>query len=249
VSTDPASTTLTPPPSSNGAAPSPAPPAGADAASNLTPTPASRPDYVPEPFWDAATNSVKPEFAAHYTELTTAKAALDARVAARPEKPEGYELKFPEGFTPELPIKFDETDPRLAPLRTMAHQLNLSQAEFGELLKIEATRTIAETKAYNEAVAAETKKLGANATQRVTAVKTWLTGVLGPEAANDLLGTDNTGGLVVFSEAAVKHLEKLQLAMSNGGAAPYSNGHRTPPAPPPKRREEILYPNLASTKG
>lgn len=214
-----------------------------------TTTQAARPDYVPETFWDPATNSVKPEFTTHYTELTTAKAALDARIAARPEKPEAYELKFPEGFTPELPIKFDETDPRLAPLRTMAHQLNLSQAEFGELLKIEASRTIAETKAYNEAVAAETKKLGANGTARVTAIKTWLTGALGPEAANDLLGNDNTGGLVVFSEAAINHLEKLQLAMSTGGASTYTNGGRTTPAAPPKRREDILYPTLASTKG
>lgn len=242
MSTDPALTTQTPPPLSSGASLSPPPAAAASPdASSLTPTTPSRPDYVPETFWDPATNSVKPEFTTHYTELTTAKAALDARIAARPEKPEAYELKFPEGFTPELPIKFDETDPRLAPLRTMAHQLNLSQAEFGELLKIEASRTIAETKAYNEAVAAETKKLGANGTARVTALKTWLTGELGADAANDLLGTDNTGGLVVFSEAAVKHLEKLQLAMSNGGAATYTNGGRVPPAPPATTMEQRWY--------
>lgn len=211
----------------------------------------SRPEYVPEQFWDATANTVKaPEFKEHLGKLAATQAAYDARLAARPEKPDGYKLEFPEAFKPEVPIKLDETDPRVAPMRALAHELNLDQSAFSKLLQIEASRVAAETKAYQSAVEAETKKLGANATARVTALKTWLTGALGSaDAANDLLGTDNMGGLIVFSEAAIRHLEKLQLASTNQGAASYQNGGREPPAPPPKRVEEVLYPNMTARKG
>lgn len=238
--TDPTPTNLSPSPAPS---PSPSPSPAPNGGSSPTPSAATRPDYVPEAFWDPATNAVKTaEFTTHIGELAALKAAHDARVAARPEKPDGYELKFADTFKPDVAIKFDETDPRLAPLRAFAHENNLDQAGFSKLLEIEAGRVIAENKTYAAAVEAETKKLGANATARVTALKTWLTGALGADAANDLLGKDNTGGLLVFSEAAVRHLEKLQLAMSNQGGSNYSGNGREPPPPPAVPLEKKLWP-------
>lgn len=202
----------------------------------------TRPDYVPESFWDAGTNAVKgAEFGKHIADLTALKAAQDARIAARPEKPGGYELKFNETFKPDVALKFDENDQRVAPLRAYAHANNLSQAEFSGLLEIEAGRVLAETKAYNDAVAAETKKLGANATARVTALKTWLGGILGAKAATDLLGDEKTAGLVVFSADAVNHLEKLQLAYGNQSGGQFQQNGRTTPEPKPQRIADILY--------
>lgn len=211
--------------------------AQADGASSHTQTP-TRPDYLPDTAWDATANApradvIKSAFETH--------AAHAARMAARPEKADGYELKFTDGFKPETPLEFKPDDPRVAPLREFAHKNNWTQAEFSEALQIEAGSIIAENKAYQTAVAAETAKLGAKATERVTALKTWLTGHLGAEAANDLLGTDNTGGLLIYSAAAVGYLEKLQLAMTNQGTAPYQNGGREPPAPPPTTMEDRWY--------
>lgn len=206
---------------------------------------AVRPDYVPETFWDPATGVKTAEFTTHIGTLAARVAAEDARIAARPEKPTGYELKFSDTFKPDVAIKFDETDPRVAPMRALAHELNLDQPTFSRLLEIEAHRVIAENKAYTAAVAAEDKKLGANATARVTALKTWLTGALGADAAKDLLGDDKNSGLVVYSAAAIEHLEKLQAAMSNQGAAGYRNGGRESPTPPPRTPEEAFYPQQA----
>lgn len=242
--TEPASPTPTNPSASLAASPSPSPAAAAPAdASNLTPTPAARPEYVPETFWDATTNSVKPEFTAHYTELTTAKAALDARIAARPEKAEGYELKFPEGFTPEVPVAIDETDPRVAEIRAFAHELNLSQGEFSKLLTVEAQHRITEKKKFNEQKAAETAKLGANGTMRVTALKARLVPIIGAERFDAWFGSEKNEYAQLPLADDVAAFEKIGLAMSNGGASTYNNGGREPPALPPKSPAERIWPN------
>lgn len=223
---------------------------GADQSTSNTPpsgdgsqTTITRPDYVPEAYWDATTNAVKAqEFTTHIGELAALKAQHDARIAARPEKPEGYALKFSDTFKPEVAIAFDETDPRVAAVRTFAHELNLDQAGFSRLLEIEASHTVAETKAHNDAVAAETKKLGANATARVTALKTWLGGMLSPAAAADLLGDDKNPGWITYSAAAIEHLENLQRKFSSQGGGNYSGSGRENPPPAEKPLAQKLWP-------
>lgn len=73
-------------------------------------TPPTRPDYVPEKFWDATAGSVKVEdLARGYTDLSTRQAKgkqalipeirtqLEAeRFKNRPEKPEGYKIALPK---------------------------------------------------------------------------------------------------------------------------------------------------------
>lgn len=194
-------------------------------ASNLT-TPAERPDYVPEQFWDPTNRTVKAqEFTSHLGELAALKAQTDARLAARPAQADGYKLEFSEGFKPEVAIKFDETDPRLAPLRAFAHEAGFDQNQFSKLLEIEAARVTAESKMIEQAAAAEIGKLGANGPARVTAVKTWLTGLVGDKGAAQLMDR-----AVLSSD--VELLEKLQLAFSNQGGSTYNNGGRETPAAP-----------------
>lgn len=172
-------------------------------------------------------------------------AAHAARLAARPEKPEGYELKFPEGFTPEVAIRFDDNDPRLADMRTFAHELGWDQATFSRALQLEAARVVAEAKAYQAAVDGEKQKLGANAAARVDAIRNWLKGHVGAAAADDLLGTNDKAGLLIFSAAAIEHIERLQHALTTQGGAPFTQQHRdNVPPPPPKTRAEILFPTM-----
>lgn len=206
---------------------------------------ASRPEWLPDAHWDATAGAIKPEFADHFKQLTELHTAHTARLAARPEKPDGYELKFSDGFTPEIAVEFHPDDPRVAPLREFAHKNNWTQAEFSEALQIEAAKVAAETKAYNDVVAAETRKLGANATARVTELRTWLAGVLGPAGADDILGTKDRNGLLIFSADAIGHLEKLKLAFSSQGGAGINGNGREPPAPPPHTPEARLYPQQA----
>lgn len=192
--------------------------------SSHTPT---RPEYIPETFWDASANAVKgKDFADHLTQLSALKAEHDARLAARPEKPDGYQLAFPKDFTPEIPIAFDAADPRVSALREFGHKRGWTQDDFSEALTIEAARVVSEHKAFQAAEAAEKQKLGANGTARVTALKTFLTGMLGAQAAVDLLGDEKNPGLVVFSAKSIEHLEKLQQAVTRAAGGNFSQQHR-----------------------
>lgn len=237
--TEPASPTPTNLSASPAASPSPSLAAAPDGGSSLIPAQTeSRPDYLPESAWDATANApradiIKTAFETH--------AAQQARIAARPEKPDGYELKFPEGYTPPVAIEWIPDDPRVALLRAFAHKNNWGQAEFSDALTIEAVKIAADQKHDNDLREAEMKKLGANGTARVTAIQTSLTAAVGEQGAKRLLSLIETAEDVAI-------IERWQLAWSTGGASTYTNGHREPPAPPPKRREDILYPTL-STKG
>ena len=200
---------------------------------------ASRPEYVPDQFWDPATNTVKvQEFTTHIGELAALKAAQDARLAARPEKPDGYKLELPQTFKSDVALKFDETDPRVAPLRAIAHELNLDQPTFSRLLEVEATRVIAEQKQIAEAQAAEMKKLGTNAAARVTSAKTFLAGVVGTEGAQQIIDR-----LVLASD--IELVEKLQQAFTNPGGSTFKgNGRDTSQPPPPKTLAEAMWPSM-----
>lgn len=211
------------------------------AGSPNTPTTASRPDYVPEQFWDAASNAVKPEFTTHIGELAALKAQTDARLAALPKDAAGYKIEPPKDYKVPDGFVVDETHPLAAPLRAIAHKHQLSQDAVSELVQAQAEARAAETKTYNDAVAAETAKLGANATARVTAARTWLAGMLGDKAATDLLGNDKTPGLLIFSAAGVEYLEKLQAAFATQGGAPLNGKGREPPAAPKPDIAQRLY--------
>lgn len=232
---DPANPTPTNP------SPSPAPNPSASSApaqgggSDLTPT---RPDYVPETFWDATTNTVKTaEFTTHIGELAALKAQQDARLAALPKDAAGYEFKLPADFKAPDGWALDEKHTLLAPWRAYAHKHQLSQDQFSAGVQMMAEAQIASNAASKAAYDAELKKLGATATMRVTASQTWLSSIVGAEQASRLLGLLETAG-------DFEAIEKLQLASSNQGAARPNGNGREPPAPPPKRRENILYPNL-----
>jgi hypothetical protein len=233
--TEPAPTTPTPQPSPGAPTPSPSPsPAPADG-SSPTPTTQSRPEYVPETFWDEATASVKPEFTAHIGELAALKAQHEARLAARPESVDGYKLEFPEGYTPPVAVKFDPTDPRVSLLQAFAHKNNWSQAEFSEALTIEAANVAANAKAESDYREAEMKKLGTNGTARVTAIQTSLTASVGEQGAKRLLSLIETAEDVAI-------FEKLQAAMSSGGASTYNNNGREPAPKPEVPFAQKLWP-------
>lgn len=230
-----ASTTPTPPPSPGGQPPSPSPAPAPGDGSNPTPT-AARPDYVPEAFWDPTAGAVKAaEFTTHIGELAALKAAQDARLAARPKDPSGYELKLPETFKSDVALKFDETDPRVAPLRAFAHELSLDQAGFSKLLEIEAARVVAENKAVEAAQAAQIAKLGTNGTARVTAAKTGLAGILGADTAAQIMDR-----MVMATD--VEAIEKLLAAFTNQGGSTYRGNGREPPPQAKPPLEKLLWP-------
>lgn len=193
---------------------------------------------MPEAYWDATANTVKAkEFGEHLASLTTLKSEHDARLAARPEKPDGYKVELPKDFKPPegVTLAVNDKDPRVAEIRAFAHDIGLSQDQFSKLVAIDAQREIARANEINAAMEAEQKKLGANASERVTALKTWLTGVLGDKRAGALMER-----LVLADDIAA--VEDLQRAFTTQGGSGYRGNGREPPPPPVIPLEKKLWP-------
>ena len=146
--------TQSPPPAST-------PPAAA--ATQTPPAATSRPEFIPEKFWDTATGAPRVEdLAKSYTALESklGKARDDAiaeheanRLKSRPAKPEDYAVAFAEGMLPadivvlrEKPgddfqaeagkayFLLDERDPLLTTFRKTAHQVGMAPEQFNGLV-------------------------------------------------------------------------------------------------------------------
>lgn len=225
--------------------PNPSPPAPAPAPAATEPAPpvaATRPDYVPESFWDGDAKAVKPEFGQHYSELATFKQQHDERIAALPQKPEDYriEVKLPETVkVPDgLELKVDDKHPLAAPVRAFALKHQLPQDALNELIAMHAQGEIESHNAEVARIAAEDAKLGANAKERKAAVNTWLTGL---KTNNKITAAEHEAMQAYAVDAAtVSALEKI-IAIANG-SVPASGGNApTPPKPADVPMERRWY--------
>lgn len=195
-------------------------PPGQPGASPAASTEVTRPEYIPEQFWDSATKAPKLEdLSRSYADLAAFKANEDSRRAAAPEKPDGYKLptalpesvKLPDG----MEWKFDETDPRLAMGRQIAHEMGLDQVGFEtKLLKpfieFEATRAKAENERITAMTRAQDEVLGPKAGERRDAVKSWIAANAGAESLGTIEHMLPVAGFVTA-------MERIMRRMSGGG--------------------------------
>jgi hypothetical protein len=156
----------------------------------------------------------------------TAKGEAELRKASLPASAADYKADLPANF--EMPagveFKINESDPLLIDARAWAHAKGFDQATFSEMVGIYASSKAKETAELNAAHAAEVAKMGANGTQRVTALEIWLRGVVGDKLAGPMRSMMVTADIV-------KGLETLQSKFSSQGVATFSQAHRTPQEP------------------
>jgi len=161
---------------------------------------------------------------AELQEFFKSKGEAELRKATQPATPENYEAKLPENF--EMPagaeFKVDPADPLLADARRWAHGKGFSQSEFSELVGIYASAKAKEAAFINTAAAAEVTKLGANGTQRVSAIETWLRGQLGDDLAGPMRS-------VMVTEKIVRGWETIMHKFQSQGTASFSQAHRDTP--------------------
>jgi hypothetical protein len=159
-------------------------------------------------------------------DFLTSKADAELRKASLPATPADYKADLPANF--EMPkgvdVKIDETDPLLIDARAWAHSKGLDQATFSEMVGLYATAKAKEAAQLNAAHAAEIAKMGANGTQRVTALEQWLRGMVGDKLAGPMR-------TMMVTADIVKGLETLQHKFSSQGAASFSQSHRVPADP------------------
>lgn len=225
----------TPPPATTPAAP---PPSAQTAADDLnlfegvadtppapaTPpapgTPGNRPDYLPEQFWDPATN--QPRLDALAKSWTDLRRKVSQGTGQAPENPDAYAMPKIEGLTEEI-LKPD--DPLWKQVRENAHKAGVSQAQLEAIINpyIEdalarmkgqpATSPEAEAAARQEARAAEMQKLGPNAELMVQDMKAWIKGMqtrggLTEGEAAALLAAGNADGIRALAKLRAMTGEK-----------------------------------------
>ncbi|MGX4772013.1 hypothetical protein ACWAUC_19760 [Bradyrhizobium guangdongense] len=156
-------------------------------------------------------------------ELLQRTGLQDLGVAIAPARAEDYQARLPEGF--KLPqgieFKLDENSPLLADARRFAHENRLSQGAFEQMVAMHASVVAGDEAQIATARAAEIAKLGATATSRVTAVNTWLEGILGTDLAKPMKSVMATAGIV-------QGWEKIMGKFQSQGAASFSQSHREP---------------------
>lgn len=187
---------------------------------------------MPESFWDAAGGKVKEtELAAHFAELQTRVAAEDSRKLTLPAKPEDYKVELPEDF--KLPagveFKLDTSNPLWSQGQAWAQKHGLTQEAFQEAIALVAGDRVGTQAQVDQARNAEIAKLGVNGTARVTAVKTWASGILGETGGTQFVSR-------LFTAADVQMAETLISKFTNSGN--FRGGGREPPDLPGRKSAE-----------
>ena len=216
----------------------PAAPAAASAPTPASPdttstTTATRPEGIPDSYWDAEKNSLKVDPAAlakdlkERDELKTFKAAEDVKAASRPQKADDYKLELPSDFKAPAGVeyKLDTNNPALGQLRAVAHKHGFTQEAVSELLGVDAGNEVGTQAAIATARAAEIAKLGTTAPARVDTVIDWLTGM---DGSPDKKFAKALAQMLVTADH-VMGFENIINKVTSQGAAGFSQQHRAAP--------------------
>ena len=201
-----------------------------------TSTAPARPDWVPETCFDPQNGVVLDAFGKHYAEkiapVLTAHAAEQVRLNSLPSKPEDVKIELPKEF--KLPqgveFKLDPAKPEYGKVRELAVKHRLSQDAVTDLMGVYAETLVGSEQAIATAKKAELDKLGSNAQNRVAALETWFTGMVGEDGAKQLKSMLVTAGIV-------STFEKLVAKYVGQGVAPFGQNGREPPAPAGRKTE------------
>lgn len=207
-------------------------PAGQPSPPPSAPPSQTRPDRLPETYWDKD-KGIKPEFWDHYAENATRLAADEVRRNALPKAAADVKLELPKEFKLPEGMQWEwKTDaPEFGKFRDIAVKRGLDQDTITELMGVYAETRVGSEAEYKSAQAAELAKLGANATARVTALDTFFTGLLGAEDAKHVRAG-------MYSAGIVTALEKLVSKFASQGAASFSQSGREPAGTPGRVSEE-----------
>jgi hypothetical protein len=156
------------------------------------------------------------------SDLLKHKGETDLRRAAVPADPSQYKIEAKDAVLPPgVDWRFNEADPALAAARTWAHANQLSQDQFASLLGQYASMEATKEATFRAAMKRELDALGANATMRVTALETWLNGVVGTDLAKHV----RQG---MFSAKIVQALEVIATKFASQNHASFTQSGRVP---------------------
>ena len=168
---------------------------------------AERPAWVPETAWDPSAGSLKLDaLGEHVGALSTFKSEHDAKLAARPEKPDAYKLELPADWKAPDGVEFrlNEADPLLTRARALAHAAGMSQGDFSKLVGDYATDQVKAFEAQTAAFTAEMGKLGDKAQSRIDGATQFLKAKLPASQFEAIQAAVTTAAGVEAIEALMK---------------------------------------------
>lgn len=181
---------------------------------------ASRPEGVPESFWDKDKGEAKfGDWSKAYEELRSFKAADDARRATLPAQADLYKPELPQDFKLPKGWELKTDDPLYLGWRAFAHESGLSQEAFSKGLKVWAATEVAKHEALQTAIKARDESLGQNGPQRVDELNKWFTATFGADVGKQFANT-------LFTKDIITGFEKLKGALSKQGVVSFSGAHR-----------------------
>ncbi len=199
-----------------------------------------RPDWLPEKFYDAQRKAARlSDFGKAYGEVErkvftrsddlrrqVERDFEEGRMKARPEKPEGYQVKLPEGYSKEnFELNLNEANPMMKWWRSTAHELGMNQNQFEAGIAAYVDGMAADMPDID----AEVKSLGENGIQRIANLQKALTKTLGADW--EVLKP------LATSAKAFEALEKLVDARLMAGNQP--QGAPSAPAGDGRTREDL----------
>lgn len=169
---------------------------------------ARRPEWLPEPFWDAEANA--PRYEALAKSWTDLRRRVGEKYEPPPPSPDDYDMPELEGV-PAGSIRPD--DPLWRGIREAAHKAGIGKRQMQALVAayFESARKMAsgtaDPETYRARVEQEMAKLGPNGRAVVRDVNGWVTGLV----ARGVLTQDEAESLRAVADAAgVRALAKLK---------------------------------------
>lgn len=187
----------------------------------------SKPEYVPDKFWDADNKAVRVEdLVSSYNEMgkkirersddirKNISAELESeKTARRPEAAEKYEAVLSDDFKANIPegmeFEFNEEDPLMGYWRNLAFEQGMSQDEFQEGLQLYIGAKLGEMPNFE----AELGKLGDYGRDRALHVGSWA-------KANFSEDTINAMHEMAMTADGVKALEEIMQKSGEPGFSP-----------------------------
>ena len=203
----------------------------------------SRPDWLPEKFFDKTAGPKWDDFGKYFNEVSTRDAANEVRRLSLPAKPEEYKLELPKDF--KLPqgveFKLDTAKPEFSKMQQVAHKHGLSPDAVSDMLGVYAETLVGSQASIQQAHQAEIAKLGANGPARVTALNQFFTGLVGTDGAKAIHAMMVTAGIV-------QALESVAAKFSTQGAASFHQGGREPPPDSAGRVSSEQYAKMSAAE-
>lgn len=178
----------------------------------------SRPDNVPEKFWDTESNSVRTD------DVLKSYSELEGKFGSFTGAPDAYEFNTSDDMAAKFAehgIEIDtKDDPLYAAAVEMAKDTGMNQEGFDKLANLYLMTQLGEAEASKDYLATQMQELGENADKRIANIDAWGQKNLDPEMYESLKASVSSAAMVPIMEHLIAGTRNAPVSDSAAVAAP-----------------------------